>query len=233
MKTAQRPEATRALCDLDLAQRVARGDEAAFETIMRRHNRMLYRAARSILKNEAEAEDALQDAYLLAYRRIGSFRGQAQLSTWLARIVINEALARVRRQRRERVVIPFLPDSNDERSVADESEDAMRPEPPEQAVMRAQTRCLLENKIDKLPVAFRMVFMLRALEEMSVEETAQALDIPQATVRSRFFRARGLLRESLAKEIDTAIGEAFAFAGGRCDRIVAGVLSRVRSRDSP
>ena len=217
--------------DLDIAQRIGRGDESAFELVMRRNNRMLYRTARAILKNDAEAEDALQEAYLLAYRKIATYRGQSRLSTWLARIVINEALMRVRGQGRECVVISFAHEADDERQQP--AEDAMKPEQPDQATLRAETRRLLERKIDELPAAFRLVFMLRALEEMSVEETASALDIPEATVRTRFFRARGLLRESLAREIDVAIDGAFAFAGGRCDRIVAGVLARVRSGGPP
>ena len=217
--------------DLDIAQRIGRGDENAFELVMRRNNRMLYRTARAILKNDAEAEDALQEAYLLAYRKIATYRGQSRLSTWLARIVINEALMRVRGQGRECVVISFAHEADDERQQP--AEDAIKPEQPDQATLRAETRRLLERKIDELPAAFRLVFMLRALEEMSVEETASALDIPEATVRTRFFRARGLLRESLAREIDVAIDGAFAFAGGRCDRIVAGVLARVRSGGPP
>ena len=217
--------------DLDIAQRIGRGDESAFELVMRRNNRMLYRTARAILKNDAEAEDALQEAYLLAYRKIATYRGQSRLSTWLARIVINEALMRVRGQGRECVVISFAHEADDERQQP--AEDAIKPEQPDQATLRAETRRLLERKIDELPAAFRLVFMLRALEEMSVEETASALDIPEATVRTRFFRARGLLRESLAREIDVAIDGAFAFAGGRCDRIVAGVLARVRSGGPP
>lgn len=223
--------ATQPQSELDLAQRIGRGDEAAFELLMRSHNRTLYRAARAILKNDADAEDALQEAYLRVYRNIAGYRGQSRLATWLTRIVINEALTRIRRQTRERVVIPFAHETNDEHDQP--AEDAMKPEQPDQATLRAETRRLLEQKIDQLPTDFRVVFMLRAVEEMSVEETAQALDIPAATVRSRFFRARGLLRESLARQIDSAIDDAFAFAGGRCDRIVAGVLARLRDGVPP
>lgn len=217
--------------DLDLVRRIECGDEAAFELLMRRHNRMLYRAARAILKNDADAEDALQEAYLRAYRGIATFRGHAKLSSWLVRIVVNEALARVRKHGRERVVIPFAPEIDDEHDQP--AEDAMKPEQPDQATLRAEIRCILERRIDELPAAFRVVFMLRAVEEMSVEETAQALDIPEPTVRTRFFRARGLLRESLARQIDGAMDEAFSFDGDRCDRIVAGVLGRLRSGVPP
>ena len=130
--------------DLDIAQRIGRGDESAFELVMRRNNRMLYRTARAILKNDAEAEDALQEAYLLAYRKIATYRGQSRLSTWLARIVINEALMRVRGQGRECVVISFAHEADDERQQP--AEDAMKPEQPDQATLRAETRRLLESQ---------------------------------------------------------------------------------------
>lgn len=233
MASAQARPAASTQSDLELARRAAGGEEAAFVLIMRQHNRMLYRVARGVLRNDTEAEDALQDAYLLAYRRIGSFLGEAKLSTWLVRIVINEALARLRKRRRESVVIPLLPEGSDVYDSAGPAEDSMRPETPDQAALRAETRRLLERKIDALPDGFRVVFILRALEELSVEETALALDIPEATVRSRFFRARALLRESLAKEIDIAVEEAFAFAGARCDRIVERVLARLQAGKAP
>lgn len=216
--------------DIDLAARVASGDSAAFEPIMRRHNRMLFRAARAILKNDAEAEDALQEAYLAAYRAMHTYRGQAKLSTWLARIVINEALGRLRKHSREQLNGFFTPDdAGDDRP--EYQEDPMSQDAPENAAARAETRRLLERKLDELPATFRTVFVLRAVEEMSVEETAQSLGIPEATVRTRFFRARSLLRESLARDIDTVAVDAFAFAGERCDRVVAGVLRRLSGRD--
>jgi RNA polymerase sigma-70 factor (ECF subfamily) len=213
--------------DGELAQRIAAGDHAAFALLMRRYNQSLYRAARSILKDDAEAEDAVQDAYLLAYRSMGSFRGDAKLSTWLVRIAVNEALARLRKRARRGEVIRLdgEPGSNDEATETDMHQ--AQPEQPERGALRAETRRLLEKKIDALPDAFRTVFVLRALEELSVEETAAALGIPEATVRSRFFRARSLLREALAREIDVAFEDAFAFAGARCDRIVAGVLAKL------
>jgi RNA polymerase sigma-70 factor (ECF subfamily) len=201
---------------------------------MRRHNQMLYRTARSILKDDAEAEDAVQEAYLLAYRAIGDFRGDAKLSTWLVRIVANEAIARFRKRRRSAEVIQLDGDSTTERDPEDSMSES-KPEQPEQSARRAETRRLLEAKIDELPDAFRTVFVLRAVEELTVEESAAALDIPEATVRTRFFRAKSLLREALSKEIDLAHGDAFAFAGARCDRIVANVMARLkdlRARDA-
>lgn len=213
--------------DADLVPRAIAGEEAAFEAIMRRHNRLLFRTARSILKSDEEAEDALQDAYLNAWRALGSFRSDARLSTWLVRIVANEALGRLRRSGAQIIPLDVAMNSLDPEVQASLTGDPM--EQPEQLAVRTQLRKLMETRIDLLPEAFRTVFMLRAVEEMSVEEVAQALGIPEATVRTRFFRARSLLRESLASEIDIALGEAYAFDGARCDRIVAQVLARWRS----
>jgi RNA polymerase sigma-70 factor, ECF subfamily len=211
--------------DAELAAQVARGDHPAFEALMRRHNRALFRTARAILRDDAEAEDALQEAYLQAYHTIGSYRGEARLSTWLARVVANEALMRLRKHVRRSAIIPLQPgvaveevNQIAEGSVEKGSESAAR---------RAEMRKLLEERIDALPGAYRAVFMLRAVEEYSVEEAAAILQIPEATVRSRFFRARSLLREGLAAEADLACSDAFAFAGERCDRVVAGVMKRL------
>ncbi|MEP7138328.1 MAG: RNA polymerase sigma factor [Caldimonas sp.] len=211
--------------DAELAARAGAGDVAAFETIMRRHNRLLFRTARSVLRNDDDTEDALQEAYLRAWHAFGAFRAESKVSTWLVRIVLNEALGRLRRRGAQ--VIPM-----DAAVGADSQSDvtAMEDDPdlePERSAMRAELRALMEKRIDTLPDVFRTVFMLRAVEELSVEETAAALDIPQATVRTRFFRARSLLREGLSRDVDFAIGDAFAFAGERCDRIVARVLALV------
>jgi RNA polymerase sigma-70 factor (ECF subfamily) len=217
------PAPAESASDVALATRAAQGDPRAFEGIMRRHNRLLFRTARSILKTDAEAEDALQDAYLLAWRALGSFRADAKLSTWLVRIVINEALGRLRR--RSAQVLPL--DATVE-PVNTEEEDSVEDDPvhrPDRAAMRSEMRCLLEACIDSLPEAFRTVFVLRAVQELSVEEVATSLGLPEATVRTRYFRARGLLREGLARDVDLALGDAFSFDGERCDRIVARVLA--------
>ena len=220
-----------ALDDIELVARVARNDHAAFEVLMRRHNSRLFRVARAILKDAAEAEDALQEAYLDAYRHSGEFRGAAQVVTWLTRIVINQSLMRLRRRRRDRVVVPFgerwttepgLPPEPAETPVADDTLES-----PPDAVLRGEIRRLLERRIDDLPVAFRTVFVMRDVEDLSVQETAECLAIPAATVRTRLFRARALLREALARDLDAATSDVFGFAGERCDRIVAGVLARV------
>ncbi len=213
--------------DADLARSIGERDGRAFEVVMRRHNRMLFRIARSILVDEAEAEDAVQEAYLAAYRNIGAFRGGARLSTWLARIVINEAYGRLRKRKRGGVVVPFDSSNRNEALTEEIAMADVTTEAPETAAMRSELRRLLERRIDELPAQFRIVFILRDVEEMSVEEAAECLDIPAATVRTRAFRARALLRESLARDIDVATVNAFEFAGERCDRIVAAVLDRL------
>lgn len=217
------------LSDGELAQRIAAGDQQAMCVLMRRHNQALYRAARSILHDDGEAEDVVQETYVHAYQAMHSFRGEAKLSTWLTKIAINEALGRARKQRRRAEIIkldsgPEMQDDSLEPVVQQASS-----EPPESAALRAEVRRLIEGKIDQLPDAFRSVFVLRALEEMSVDETADCLDLPAATVRTRYFRAKGLLREALAREIDFNFETAFGCAGPRCDRIVAAVLTRLQA----
>jgi len=213
--------------DLSIATRVAAGDRAAFALLMRRHNQRLYRLARAVLRDDAEAEDALQDAYLHAYRSIGEFRGEAALATWLSRLVLNECLGRVRRTARRQNVVPIV--SADAQPEAD-SIAADTPERPDMTVARAQMRKLLEQKLDELPESFRAIFILRSVEEMSVEETAACLGVREATVRSRHFRAKSLLREALAQEIDLAERDVFEFGGRHCDGLVERVLSELGRR---
>jgi RNA polymerase sigma-70 factor (ECF subfamily) len=197
--------------DTELIARILSGDMRALEALMRLHNRTLYRTARAILRDDAEAEDAVQEAYLQAYRALRTFRGESKLSTWLVRITANEALMRRRRN-------PKTADATERESVSDAPG-------PESDAERSEMRRLLEMHIDALPDAYRAVFVLRALEELTVPETAAALGIPDATVRTRYFRARGLLREWMVGDIDATQADAFAFAGARCDRIVRKVLA--------
>jgi RNA polymerase sigma-70 factor, ECF subfamily len=215
------------LSDTDLVARIVGGDQGAFSLLMRRYNQALYRTARSILRDEAEAEDAVQDAYLLAYKALPGYRGEAKLSTWLVSIVVNESLARRRKSSRRAQVLHLDGHTFEDLEAADRHMNEASPDQPERSALQAEARRLLEAKIDLLPDAFRTVFVLRALEEMTVEEAAASLGINEATVRTRYFRARALLRESLAREIDFAFDKAFSFAGERCDRIVAGVLARL------
>lgn len=219
------------LDDDALLRRIRAGDRDAFTDLMRRYNRRLYRVARSVLRDDAEAEDALQDAYLQAYRALPAFRGESALGTWLTRIVVNAALMRQRKTGRLADVIELGADFGSDDAVL--PRDRLdEPAQPELAALRAQTRRLIETGIDKLPAAFRTVFVLRAVEELTVEETATTLDIPEATVRTRYFRARAMLREALAREIDFAIEDAFRFDGARCDRIVDAVRRRLEAESS-
>lgn len=217
--------------DAALAARIAGRDQAAFALMMRRHNQLLFRTARSILRDDNEAEDVLQEAYLHAWRAIGQFRADARLSTWLTRIVVNEAIGRARKRSRRGEVMQLHAEAQ---SILDTDEVNMNhasAETPERSAMRAEVRALMEQSIDALPDVFRTVFVLRAVEEMSSEEVAACLDIPEATVRTRFFRARAMLRTALSQEIDFALESTYAFDGARCDRIVAGVLARLSQSD--
>lgn len=212
--------------DVGLVRQVQHGSAPAFAVLMRRYNRRLYRTARAILKDDAAAEDALQEAYIAAYRHIDDFRGDAAIATWLTRIVVNQALQALRKTRRERVVILFE-EAADEQHVTESVNDAPSPGTPETSMMRTEMRRLIERRIDALPDGYRTVFMLREVEDMTVEETATALGIPPATVRSRLFRAKARLREALAQELDVATQDVFGFDGERCDRIVRTVLERI------
>jgi RNA polymerase sigma-70 factor (ECF subfamily) len=203
-----------------LGREAGSGRHDAFEQLMRRHNRTLFRTARAILGDDAEAEEAVQDACLRAYESLGDFRGEARLSTWLVRIAANEAFARRRKQKRRGALAPVV--------ALDDVADLRTPSGPRDQAERNEIRSVIEAKIDSLPDAFRAVFVLRAIEELSVEETAAALAIPPATVRSRFFRARNRLREALCR-MDFTLDEAFRFAGVRCNRIVVAVLDAVNT----
>ena len=227
MTAAAEPRAAASRADdAALVRRVVGGDAAAFELVMRQHNRRLFRLARATLRVDAEAEDALQEAYLTAHRALPGFRGDASLATWLSRLVTSECLDRLRKRARRDNIFPIvsLEAGNDTEAAMTESQSSASPD---QLLMRAQVRDLLERKLDGLPASFRCVFVLRAVEERSVEETAESLGIPEATVRSRHFRARSLLREALAREIDLAERDLYEFGGARCDRVVAAVLARL------
>lgn len=211
--------------DAELVGMASSGSDAAFAQIMRRHNRLLFRTARSILGNDDDTQDTLQEAYLRAWRALPGFRADARLSTWLVRIVVNEALGRLRRHGAQ--VLPLNAAIDADEETPQTQMPANPDDQPEPTTMRAQLRQQIEARIDTLPESFRTVFMLRGVEELSVEEVALALDIPEATVRSRFFRARSILREGLARDIDMTLGDAFSFAGERCNWIVAAVLAAI------
>lgn len=197
---------------------------------MRTHNQLLFRTARSILKSDHEAEDAVQDAFLRAWLALDTFRAESKLSTWLVRIVTNEALGRLRRAKLHTVPLEEAMTSADPKTQLALAESPSSG--PEQSAMRAQVRELLEAQIDDLPAAFRTVFMLSEVEGLSAREIADVLEISPATVRTRVFRARKLLRGALVDKFEADLGSVFAFDGRRCDRMVANVLARHRRSGS-
>jgi RNA polymerase sigma-70 factor (ECF subfamily) len=176
--------------DAELCERIRAGDKSAFEQLMRRYNRTLFRTARAILRDDAEAEEAVQDAYLHAWRAMQDFRGEAKLRTWLTRIAVNEALLRRRKQLRRDLLAPVV--------GLDSAAQVRTADGPRDHAERGELRRLIQAGVAGLPEVLRRVFVLRAVEELSVEETAAALHIPPATVRSRLFRARSRLRAALS-----------------------------------
>lgn len=196
------------------------GDARAFEMLICRNNRRLFRLARSIIGSDAEAEDVVQEAYVRAFVALDGFRGEASLRTWLARIVSNEALGRLRRRR---PTVVYDGAANAPKAGFGAMITALT-ENPEHQVARREIRTLIEREVEALPAHFRVVFVMRVIEQMSIEETAACLDIPPETVKTRLFRANRLLRHALLTELDYVFDEAFPFAGARCDRMVANVL---------
>jgi len=213
-----------ALSDGELVARILDGEPALFEIVMRRHNQRLYRAARAILQDEAEVEDVLQQAYLNAFAHLDQFESRAQLSTWLTRIVINEATARRRRAVR-RPEATLLNDDVDERNPVDVLPTA---EPdPEHRAYAGELRRVLEEAVDTLPEPYRVVFMLRDIEGLSTSETGQGLGLGDEAVKTRLHRARALIRRAVTERIGAAAAAAFPFHAPRCDRVVSFVLSRL------
>jgi RNA polymerase sigma-70 factor (ECF subfamily) len=209
-----------ALSDEQVVAEVLNGQTALFEVLMRRHNGRVYRAARAIVRDEAEAEDVMQQAYVNAYANLRQFNRQAQFSTWLTRIVINESLARVRRTRRYE---PF----EEERSNVESFVKHDSPRDPEREAASGELRVLLESAIDRLPDGAREVFMLRDVEGMSTAEVATALGISDEAVKTRLSRARATLRHDLTQRTRSSASEAFRFYRPRCDGLVARVLARI------
>jgi RNA polymerase sigma-70 factor, ECF subfamily len=216
-----------ALDDAALVGLAQDGNGVAVRLILQRHNRRLYRVARGVLHDDAEAEDVVQDAYVRAFTHLDGFRGEAKLSTWLTRIVLNEALGRLRRRRLTVGLkdIDAISDQGEARVIYLPS--ARQDSNPEHAAARAEVRRLLERAVDQLPAHFRIVFMLRDIEEMSAEETASHLGLRPETVKTRLHRARRLLREALNKTLVSALTDVFPCAGARCARITDAVLERL------
>jgi RNA polymerase sigma-70 factor, ECF subfamily len=220
------PEPSSPVGDDALVWRTRSGDASAFELLMRRHNRRLYRLARGIVRNAADAEEVVQDAYVQAFERIESYRGPNGFAAWLGRIVLNRATDRARERGRVVSLDAHLSESGERPHGLGPEQLASRSPDPERLAVSGDLRRLIEAAVDALPEEFRTVFMLRAVEGLSVEETAHQLDVPPATVRTRYHRARERVRSHLGDSLEEMLPAAFPFAGERCDRIVAAVLDR-------
>jgi|ERR1041385_2740070 RNA polymerase sigma-70 factor (ECF subfamily) len=213
--------ATSTASDDEIVARVLAGDVASFENLVRRHNSRVYRAVRAILRNDGEAEDVMQDAFVRAYEHLGDFEGRARFSTWITRIAVHEALARVRRGKR----LTSLESNGDEPLMATSPESS-----PEQRMSDVEMRSVLEAAVSKLPDDFRAVFVLRAVEGMSGAETAECLGIPEETVKTRLHRARTRLQEVVMRSIEPELSQIYEFHLSRCDRVVAAVMRRIGLR---
>ena len=210
-------------------QRALARDASAFRAIMQKHNRRPYRIARSILRNEADAEDAVQDAYVSAFANLASYRGESTLATWLSRIVMNEALGRLR-QERPIVDLTALEHERSEAEIIQFFQSTLNDDP-ERTMGQRQILQLVEQATDNLPEAFRLVFVTRVIEGMSVGETSELLGIKPQTIKTRLHRARQLVRDQLEEEIGPMLMDAFPFAGRRCERTTEAVMKRLGFAD--
>ena len=204
--------------DEALVERVRGGDVAAYEVLMRRHNQRVFRTARAVLGHDEEAEEVAQDAWVSAWQHLGDFEGRARFSTWLLRITVRKAIARLRR--RARLLRFPLSGSGGE---PEDREHAG----PQEAASRAELRAAIESAVDRLPPSLRSVFVLREVEGLDTREAAAALGINESAAKVRLHRARCALREDLQRRIGDELRGVYAFAGQRCDRIVSAVLARL------
>jgi len=207
--------------DEEVIKRVKAGDTSLYEIIMRRYNQRLYRIARAILRDDSEAEDVIQDAYVRAFQHLDQFAGRAPFSAWLTRIAVHEALARLRLRNRSQQLEDTGQNGEFLMTLAESSPD------PEQSASRAETNQLLEDAVLGLLEQFRTVVMLRDVEELSTSETATALDLSEENVKVRLHRGRAMLRSWLVARVGAQAKNAFPFMGIRCDRVVHGVLARL------
>lgn len=205
--------------DEQVIERVLAGETALYEIIMRRYNQRLYRVVRAILRDDSEAEDVIQDAYVRAYQSLGQFESRSSFSTWLVRIAVHEALARLRRRNRFSAF--------DEEEQSGEGHAVSGDPDPEETLSQSELRRVLEDSILQLPARYRTVVMLRDIEEMSTAETAAALGISEQNVKVRLHRAHALARKMLLTRVGACAKTAFQFMNTRCDRVVAGVFSRL------
>ena len=227
---AVEPNAASRADDALLVARALAGEPAAFATIMRRYNRLLFRAARGVVHDDAEAQDVVQEAYLRAFTRLQDFRGDAALGTWLARICVHAALDVLRRRARSVAIDPAQ--APDQEPLPEHAMPFFAPpdDAPDRALARNELRALLESAVQSLPPLYRSVFILRAVQEMSVREAAYCLDISEELVRTRYLRSRAMLRDALGARVEACAESVFPFAGARCDALVQQVLAELRRR---
>src|SRR5438105_11930114 len=211
--------------EAELVRRARGRDETALRAIMQANNRRLYRLARGILRSDSEAEDVVQETYVRAFTHLEGFRGDSSLSTWLARIAMNEALGRLRRER-PAVDLSSLPEGALEAQIIQFPLSSASGDP-ERSMAQREIQRVVEHAIDELPEAFRLVFVTRVIEGMNVEETAEILELKPETVNTRLPRARAMLRDNVEKKIGPVVLEAFPFAGERCERLTEAVLKRL------
>lgn len=214
------------MVETELVAHARQGHQDAFRVIMQRCNQRLFRIARGVVRDDSEAEDVLQEAYTRAFENLDGFRGESSLFTWLTSVTLNEARGRLRR-RRATVGIDAIEAAQQSGAQIIMLNSASAAESPESSAARSQMRLLIEQAVDELPEPFRVVFIMREMEELSVEETAAALDLRPATVKTRLHRARRLLREGLNERVASAVSEAFPFLGALCARLTAKVLARL------
>lgn len=200
-------------------------NEAAIRAIMQQNNRRLFRVARGILRNDAEAEDVVQETYVRAFTHLESFRGESSFATWLMRIAMNEALGRLRRQRPQIEISDLKPGALEAQIIRFPQSSNLSD--PERSMAQREIQKVVEQAVDQLPEAFRIVFITRVIEGMSVEETADLLQLKPETVKTRLHRARTLLRNNVEKQIGPVVMDAFPFAGRRCERLTQAVLQRL------
>jgi RNA polymerase sigma-70 factor, ECF subfamily len=225
MKSAPAPRIAVPSDDAELVRRAFARDDTAFRIIMERHNRRLYRIARGILRNDTEAEDAVQEAYVSAFTHLDGFRGDSSLATWLARITMNEALGRLRRKRLAVDLDTFEAQRTEAQII--QFPQTVASDDPERTMAQREILQLVEQATDNLPEIFRIVFITRVIEGMSVEETADLLGLQPETVKTRLHRARRLVREQLNKQIGPVLMDAFPFAGRRCKHMTDAVMQRL------
>ncbi|MCW3476348.1 RNA polymerase sigma factor [Limobrevibacterium gyesilva] len=225
------PDLAAAAEDAELVRRALARDGDAFRTIMQKYNQRLYRIARSILRNDGDAEDVVQEAYVRAFTHLESFRGDAGLATWLGRITMNEALGRLRlRTQRPSVELTAVEAQGTDAEIIQFPLTA-KSEDPERTMAQREIMQLVEQATDNLPEVYRVVFIARVIEGMSVEDTAELLGLRPETVKTRLHRARRLVREHLDKRIGPILLEAFPFAGKRCERMTDAVMARLGLSD--